>query len=95
MDWRFGAACRVEDPELFFPVGEAEPARLQALAAKAVCAACSVNASCLAWALQTGQETGIWGGLDEVERRALRRRSGGQTRKRAPAADARRQSVSS
>ncbi len=75
MDWRARAACRVEDPELFFPVGTTEPALLQTRKAKAVCAACPVSSRCLSWALQTNQETGIWGGLGEPERRSLRRRT--------------------
>ena len=28
---------------------------------------------CLEWALQTGQDAGIWGGMTEEERRAARR----------------------
>lgn len=72
-DWRHHAACRVEDPELFFPVGHNGPARLQIEQAKAVCRACPVAESCLLWALTTGQDAGVWGGMDEDERRALRR----------------------
>ena len=30
---------------------------------------------CLAWALETGQDAGVWGGLSEDERRALKRRN--------------------
>lgn len=71
--WRRWAACRGEDPELFFPIGTAGPALRQAAEAKAVCGQCTVALSCLAWALSNGQDSGIWGGLDEEERRALRR----------------------
>ena len=73
MDWRARAACRVVDPELFFPVGTSGPALTQLAEAKAVCASCPVTADCLAWALDTAQEYGVWGGLDENDRRALRR----------------------
>jgi WhiB family transcriptional regulator, redox-sensing transcriptional regulator len=41
--------------------------------AKAVCRACDVVAQCLEWALETNQTAGVWGGMDEDERRALRR----------------------
>lgn len=36
---------------------------------------CPVQAACLEWALENGQDSGIWGGLSENERRALKRRS--------------------
>lgn len=70
--WRERAACRDEDPELFFPVGAAGPALAQAERAKAVCRRCPVIDQCLAWALAAGQDAGIWGGLTEQERRELR-----------------------
>lgn len=74
-DWRNRSLCRGEDPELFFPVGTIGPALVQAEEAKAVCRRCDVTESCLQWAMETGQTAGIWGGLDEEERRALNRRS--------------------
>ncbi|WP_431879161.1 WhiB family transcriptional regulator [Amycolatopsis sacchari] len=74
-DWRHDAACRAEDPELFFPVGNSGPALRQTAEAKAVCHRCPVGSDCLAWALATGQDSGVWGGLAEDERRALKRRS--------------------
>jgi WhiB family redox-sensing transcriptional regulator len=73
-DWRFEAACLDEDPDLFFPVGNTGPAILQIEDAKAVCRRCDVVETCLRWALDTGQEAGVWGGLSEDERRALKRR---------------------
>lgn len=75
MDWRHYAACRDEDPELFFPIGNTGPALLQIEEAKAVCRRCSVIDACLAWALETGQDAGVWGGMSEDERRALKRRN--------------------
>lgn len=74
MDWRRYAACLNVDPELFFPVGKAAPARQQIEEAKAVCHRCPVRESCLDWALTAGQDQGVWGGLSEDERRRTRRR---------------------
>jgi WhiB family redox-sensing transcriptional regulator len=71
MDWRDHAACRDEDPELFFPIGNTGPALLQIEEAKAVCRVCPVSAACLEWAIESGQDAGVWGGLAEEERRAL------------------------
>lgn len=75
MDWRHDAICRDEDPELFFPVGTSGPALMQIAEAKTVCRRCPVTESCLAWALESGQDSGVWGGMSEDERRALKRRS--------------------
>jgi WhiB family redox-sensing transcriptional regulator len=80
MDWRHRALCRDEDPELFFPVGTTGPAERQVEEAKAVCRRCAVMSDCLTWALETGQDAGVWGGTSEDERRALKRT---QTRDRA------------
>ena len=75
MDWRHDAACLTEDPELFFPIGNTGPALAQIDEAKTVCQRCDVVDSCLKWALETGQDSGVWGGLSEDERRALKRRA--------------------
>ena len=72
--WRDVAACLDEDPELFFPTGITSPALLQIKQAKGVCLRCAVARTCLRWAMESGQDTGIWGGLSEDERRALKRR---------------------
>ena len=74
MDWRHRAACRDVDPELFFPIGNTGPAILQIEEAKQVCRRCDVTDACLRWALESGQESGVWGGMGEDERRALKRR---------------------
>lgn len=83
MDWRHNAACRDEDPELFFPIGNTGPFLIQAEEAKAVCRRCPVIEACLQWALEFGQDSGVWGGLSEDERRAMKRRA---ARNRARAA---------
>jgi len=75
MDWRDKAACLTADPELFFPIGNTGPAVEQIEKAKAVCATCPVTEMCLQYALDTSQDSGVWGGLSEDERRALKRRA--------------------
>ncbi|MET8682055.1 WhiB family transcriptional regulator [Streptomyces sp. NPDC004647] len=75
MNWRQSAACRNEDPELFFPIGTSGPAILQEQEAKTVCERCPVTEQCLEWALENNQDSGVWGGLDENERRTIRRRN--------------------
>ncbi len=74
MDWRFRAACRRSDPELFFPVGTSGPALVQLADAKSVCRRCPVSIECRTWALETGQDVGVWGGMSVAELRAKRRR---------------------
>lgn len=74
-NWRDSAACRKEDPELFFPIGNTGPALLQIKEAKAVCERrCPVMETCLQWALKR-EDAGVWGGLSEDERRAMKRRA--------------------
>src|SRR5690348_17274320 len=70
--WMSRGACRRADPELFFPIS-AGAAQVVA-AAKAVCQACAVRASCLTFAVETGQD-GIWGGTTAEERHAVRYRA--------------------
>ena len=72
-DWRNNAACRDTDPDLFFPVGTTGPAIEQIESAKGVCRQCDVQTTCLEFALATNQESGIWGGTSEEERRKLRK----------------------
>ena len=79
--WRELAACRGTDLNLFFPGrGEsAEPARR-------VCASCPVRQPCLDYALSHGIVHGIWGGLTERDRRALRSRHASAARRERDAA---------
>jgi WhiB family redox-sensing transcriptional regulator len=71
-DWRERAACLAEDPELFFP----SPSDLAGITeAKQVCARCNVIEQCRETSLANREQNGVWGGLDEDERRrAIRRR---------------------
>ncbi|MBP2475293.1 WhiB family redox-sensing transcriptional regulator [Crossiella equi] len=67
-DWRVKASCRDEDPDQLFVRG-AEQRK-----AKLVCMGCPVRTECLAEALDSRIEFGVWGGMTERERRALLRR---------------------
>ncbi|MGW4027277.1 WhiB family transcriptional regulator [Streptomyces sp. NPDC005009] len=66
--WHEDAACRSADPDEMF----ADSARQNR--AKQVCAGCPVRTECLAEALDSRVEWGVWGGMTERERRALLRR---------------------
>ncbi len=79
MNWLDQAGCLGQDPELFFPVGSTGPALDQINRAKAVCSGCPVRSKCLQWSLAAHQDHGIWGGMTEDERRAIRQaRRGGE-----------------
>jgi WhiB family redox-sensing transcriptional regulator len=74
--WQYRAACRGEDAEMFFAPNyferkdekDAREAR-----AKATCVRCPVRAECLDYALRAREPHGIWGGLNELERKVLLR----------------------
>ena len=78
--WRDHALCRDTDPDLFFPVGTTGQALVTIDHAKRVCGSCVVNRECLDFALQTNQDSGIWGGHSEEERRVIRRRRAAEMR---------------
>jgi WhiB family redox-sensing transcriptional regulator len=67
-EWVSRGACRDVDPESLFVVGAAQNK------AKAVCNGCPVRVDCLADALDSRTEFGVWGGMTERERRILLRR---------------------
>lgn len=69
--WVRWAACRTAPPDLFFPEGSAVEVYEKTEEAKAVCRTCPVVRSCRTDALKRGEASGIWGGLDERERRAI------------------------
>jgi len=73
MTWRNLAACLDESPDLFFPNGNGRPALHQTKKAKAVCRRCEVVETCLKWAIKSDLDAGVWGGLAEHERHALKR----------------------
>ena len=72
-EWRQRAACLDYPALLFFGLDDAEtPAqrRVREEKAKRVCRACEVRRECLEYALATREPYGIWGGLNEIERKA-------------------------
>jgi WhiB family redox-sensing transcriptional regulator len=76
MTWQYSAACRGEEADLFFAPNyfeRKEEKEAREARAKAVCARCPVRSECLDYALRTREPHGIWGGLNEVERKALLR----------------------
>jgi WhiB family redox-sensing transcriptional regulator len=72
--WQHLAACRGPESASFYPpaIPETRPERdSRERRAKMICASCGVQAPCLAYALETREAHGIWGGLNEAERLAL------------------------
>ena len=63
--------CATTDPEAFFPekgLGGQKSVKL----AKSMCKSCVYVTKCLQWAIDNN-ETGIWGGTTERERRYMKR----------------------
>ncbi|HVF76155.1 MAG TPA: WhiB family transcriptional regulator [Acidimicrobiales bacterium] len=78
--WQVRAACRGPQATVFFPPSsferkdekEAREAR-----AKEICTSCPVRKPCLEYAIRIKEPHGIWGGLNEAERKqVLARRAG-------------------
>ena len=82
-EWQVRAACRGPQAVVFFPPSyvERKDERLsREREAKAICRSCSVREDCLDYALKIREPHGIWGGLNETERKHLldRRNAGGR-----------------
>ena len=72
--WQAKAACRGPQSAAFFPPSytERKEDRLaREASAKAICALCSVRAACLDYAIRIREPHGIWGGLNEAERKQV------------------------
>jgi len=70
--WQIKAACRGPQAAVFFPPPQFErkEEKLEReTRAKAICATCSVRKECLEYAIAIREPHGIWGGLNEVERK--------------------------
>ena len=78
--WQQDASCRGPEAVLFFPptTAETRAARDEREArAKRICHDCPVVSPCLEYALRIREPHGIWGGLNESERRVSSGRPAG------------------
>ena len=69
-EWADNAACKDAPTSWFYPrfgsrnTGE----KSKIMNAKKLCSSCPVKRECLEWALESGEEDGIWGGFEPKER---------------------------
>lgn len=68
--WMQRGTCNVESipNEVFFP-SRGEDVRL----AQRICARCPVSDACLDFALRSGENHGVWGGISERGRKRIRK----------------------
>ncbi len=75
LTWQESGACRTGEATDFYPPMHAER-KHERLArerrAKSICAGCPVRIQCLEYAIHVDERYGIWGGLNQDERRLLR-----------------------
>ena len=78
--WHLRAACRGPQAQMFFPPAgsERKEERLdRERRAKSICMSCSVRIACLDYAVRIREPHGIWGGMNELERRDIIERRAG------------------
>ncbi|MEA3076894.1 MAG: WhiB family transcriptional regulator, redox-sensing transcriptional regulator [Actinomycetota bacterium] len=78
--WQIKAACRGPHAAVFFPPSSFErkdEKEERETRAKAICRQCPVMKACLDYSLRIREPHGIWGGLNEVERKQLLARRAG------------------
>ncbi|HLG68104.1 MAG TPA: WhiB family transcriptional regulator [Acidimicrobiales bacterium] len=78
--WQVRAACRGPQATAFFPPSHPErkdERSAREARAKAICAQCRVRRECLDYAIRIREPHGIWGGLNEIERKMLLERRAG------------------
>jgi WhiB family redox-sensing transcriptional regulator len=66
--WQDEANCKGSDADLFFPERGASTR-----VAKAICRECRVREQCLDFAVTVKAKFGIWGGMNERNRRGIGR----------------------
>lgn len=72
--WQVKAACRGPQSAAFFPPPQFERKAdrlVRENRAKQICAECVVRSECLEYSLEISEPHGIWGGLNESERRVM------------------------
>ena len=69
--WHVHAACRYADSKVDWT--DAKPGSKAAADCKAICRLCPVRLTCAITPLTEGESYGVWGGMDQVDREALRR----------------------
>lgn len=74
VSWQDDAKCLDEKPELFFPVGDTKKSINQTKKAVSICKSCKVAVRCLEYSIKENLEYGVYGGLSEDERKALKRK---------------------
>ncbi len=70
--WQVRAACRGPQSIVFFPPPHFERKEdkiEREVRAKAICTSCGVKNDCLSYSLKIREQHGIWGGLNESERK--------------------------
>jgi len=78
-EWMGRAACRDEDPDLFFPEGTTSQLHAKKLRAKENCGRCPVQTECLEYAVGLGWLfDGIWAGFEAAEIRKMARDRAGR-----------------
>src|SRR4051794_41635566 len=84
--WQFRAACRGEDAAMFFAPNYFEKRHekdaREERARVAYCNRCEVREQCLEYALRTREPHGMWGGMNEAQRRGPRRGRGREAQAR-------------
>lgn len=71
--WDVQANCLDVVPDTFFPEGTYDEIREESLEAKRICAQCLARLACYEYAKVNHHRAGVWGGLNEIQRKALRR----------------------
>ena len=72
--WQVRASCRGPQAAIFFPPSHferKEDKEARERRAKTICQSCPVRKPCLEYALTIKEPHGIWGGLNEMERKPL------------------------